>query len=158
MKTNQIKTAAIEIIVFIVLLVSYPYIINACHRFFQENINGEHMSDFRSGTLLSCVISVLFAILTLLGIFLIKRISEKDQVGLFIILILLVLDIVVPILYLIFMGVIEVSVIVEWLVAADCDRTFFTTLMIWLVIDIIYLVKFRYAENSDKALKEKELK
>lgn len=151
MKGYPIRTVFVEIVAFVVLLFSYPYIINIFQRIFQAqvNINAIHMLDLHLSTLLSCGISIVFAIWTILGIFLIKRISLKARNGLFVILILLVLYIIIPIFCLAIMEVVEVSIIVEWFLAAQNDRVFFTTLLIWLVMDAIYLVRFRHIENTN---------
>lgn len=157
MKKYQIRTVSAEIIVFIVLLFSYPYLINVLQRFFrtQVNINSVDMLDFHLSTFLSCGISIIFAVWTILGIFLIKRISLKARNGLYVILILLVLYIIIPIICLAFMNTIDVSAVVKWFLAAQSDRTFFTTILIWLLIDIIYLMKFRRVEDSNKDIGEK---
>ena len=83
----------------------------------------------------------MFAVLTILGIILIKRISAKARVGLFAIFILLVFYIAVPICCLLLMETIKTSIIVKWFVAVTIDRTFFTTLLIWMIIDVMYIVK-----------------
>lgn len=157
MKKYQIRTVSVEIIAFIILLFSYPYLINILQRIFriQVNINSVDMLDLHLSTLLSCGISIIFAIWTILGIFLIKKISLKARNGLFVILILLVLYIIIPILCLAIMEVVEVSIIVEWFLATQNDRVFFTTLLIWLVMDVIYIVKSRHIENSDAGMREK---
>lgn len=130
MKNCKIKPAFVEIVAFAVLMFSYPYIINIMLRIFRENINAENMIELHFSMLFSCGISIVFAIWTVLGIFLIRRISVKASNRLFIVLLLLIIYIAVPILCLNFMKVIETSVIVKWFQAALSDRTFFTTLII----------------------------
>lgn len=143
MKVCQIKSIFIEILIFIVLLFSYPYVIDTLSIVLRRSTNTGYIVQPYMGVLLSLGISIVFAVLTILGIVLIKRISAKARIGLFAILILLVLYIAVPICCLLLMEIIETSIIVKWFVAATIDRTFFTTLLIWMIIDVIYIVKSR---------------
>lgn len=143
MKIYQIKSIFIEMLIFIVLLFSYPYIIDTLSIVLRRSTNTGYIVQPYMGVLLSLGISIVFAALTILGIVLIKRISAKARIGLFAILVLLVLYIAVPICCLLLMEIIETSIIVKWFVAATIDRTFFTTLLIWMIIDVIYIVKSR---------------
>lgn len=144
MKICQIKSIYIEMLIFVVLLFSYPYIIDTLSIVLRRNTNTGGMMQPYVGALFSFGISIVFAVLMILGIILIKRISAKTRIGLFVIFILLVFYIVVPICCLLLMETIKTSVIVKWFVAATIDRTFFTTLLIWMIIDVMYIVKSRF--------------
>lgn len=78
-KKCKIKSIFIEMLIFVVLLFSYQYIIDTLSIIFRRNINTGDIMQPYMGVLLSFGISIVFAVLTILGIMLIKRISAKSE-------------------------------------------------------------------------------